>query len=380
MNDHFQAVSREPNTLRRGLTALCLASCAALLFWQLGGQQARTWSEQELYDVQLSDERYRLDRRQMDWLESLSSQHFDGTQEQALQIARRQISAQLDASFRAVEQRIPLFADWYYSLNGEYSRLSMSVLARLDLAEGDYLSRRASEILFPEAVWEATLAQLDTNTVARLDEQWRQSTDNWLSRMQGQLALMRVPPPLSESVAQSRASLITLNALAAQIDTLVLPQAMSVRLAASSVGTMGLAGPALWRAVVARNSVNTARLASAEVAALGASRGGSAVAGAAICLPGGPIAIACAAVAGAATWIATDWLLLQVDEAMNREALVMSLEEGLASLRTGLEQELIEAYDQGIEQWRANTQSVIENTFSLVEANAKPLGAASEIQ
>jgi len=380
MSVHSKAITHEPSTLQRGLLVLCLASCAVLLFWQLGGQQARTWTEQEVFEVQLNDERYRLDRHQMAWLESLSSQHFDGTQEQAQQIARTQISAQLDASFRAVEQRIPLFADWYYSLNGEYSRLSMSVLARLNLTDKDYLSRRASEILFPVQVWEATLAQLDTNTVASLDEQWHQSTDNWLSRMQGQLALMRVPPPLNESVTPSRAPLITLDALAAQIDTLVLPQAMSVRLAASSVGAMGLAGPALWRAVVARNSVNTARLATAEVAALGASRGGIAVAGAAICLPGGPIAIACAAVAGAATWIATDWLLLQVDEAMNREALVMSLEEGLASLRTGLEQELIEAYDQGIEQWRTNTQSVIENTFSLVEANAQPLSAASEIQ
>lgn len=366
-------------SLRDGLWVVLLVLCAALLFWQQGEQKPRSFSGDNSFDVQLDNEFYRLNSAQMVWLEALSSRHFDGTQQQAKAAVREQISAQLDASFRAVEQRIPVFADWYYSLNGEYSRLSMSVLSRLDLAEKDFLSRRAAQVLFPEQVWGATLAQLDSNTMERLEQQWHLGTQSWLSTVQTQLGASKVPSPL---VGQSSASSnvpITLDALAAQINTLVLPQSMSVRLTASSVGAVGLAGPALWRAVVARNSVNAARLAAAEVAVVGASRGGSAVAGAAVCLPGGPIAIACAAVAGAATWVATDWLLLQVDEAMNREALESSLHEGLVSLRSGLEQELLEAYESGIEQWRSNAQGLIDNTFSLVKIDAEPLGAASEV-
>lgn len=379
MTEHSSEHSGLNSRFLEAIYLLLLAICGGLLFWQLGEQTARVWSESESFEVRLDSERYRLDRTQLSWLEALSSRHFDGTQAQAKAAVRQQISAQLDASFRAVEQRIPVFADWYYSLNGEYSRLSMSVLSRLDLAESDYLSRRAAQILFPDQVWAATLQQLDTNTMDRLETQWRLGTDNWLSNVQAQLGAARIPTPLNGQSANLSAAPITLDVLAAQINALVLPESMSVRLTASSFGAVGLAGPALWRAVAARNSINAARLAAAEVAVVGASRGGSAVAGAAVCLPGGPIAIACAAVAGAATWVATDWLLLQVDEAMNRETLVASLSEGLVSLRSGLERELIEAYEQGIDNWRSNAQGVIDRSFSLVEVDAKPLRAASEI-
>ena len=138
---------------------------------------------------------------------------------------------------------------------------------------------------------------------------------------------------------------------------------MQTRLTLSAVSAAGLAGPALWRAVAARSAVNSARAAATAGAARGASRAGSAAAGAVVCLPGGPVAIACAAVAGVATWLATDWLLLQVDEALNREELLAGLESGLQELRSALQFELLQVYDTRIAAWHDAAVIEIEDGF-----------------
>ncbi|MDX1492285.1 MAG: hypothetical protein R3332_13470 [Pseudohongiellaceae bacterium] len=361
------------------LWALLVASLALGLFWQLGQQAARTWQAPQSIDIQIGEDYYRLDQSKLNAVRGLSSAHFNGVVSQSKNAAHEQITVQLDASFRAVEQRIPVFVDWYYSLNGEYSRLSMSILSRLNLSDEDYLSRRAAQILFPEQVWEATLEQLESNTNQRAQLEWTNGSETWLSTLQSNLSGARIGPPLEQGIGEPQSQALAVNSLMESLQTLAMPEAMTGRMAVSGASALGVAGPALWRAVVARNTVNSARLAAAEMAAVGASRGGSIAAGAAICSPGGPIAIACAAIAGAATWIATDWLLLSVDEAMNRQALEEALREGLITLRVGVEQELVQAYDRQIESWHSQSRGMIETNFSLVEADAEPLNVSTEI-
>lgn len=361
------------NTL---LYALVLAA-AALLFWQMSTQIQRPWTERDMVDVTLGGEHYRLNTRQLAWLEDFSVAHFSGDAAEARRIVETQIDAQLDSTFRAVTARLPLFADWYYSLGGEYSRLSMAVLSSMDLAEGDFVARRAAEILFPDQVWTATLNQLDNNAAGMLEALQSSSREGWLLELQQRLAAQKVPPPIPGLTAtMSVPDTLMLDSLATRLQTLDQQAVFETRTTLSTIGAIGVAGPALWRAVAARNAVNAARAAAvggvaggagrgtAAVAARGASRAGSAAAGAAVCLPGGPIALACAAVAGAATWLATDWLLLRVDEALNRDELLTSLQTGLDDLRGGLEQELLRAYDERISVWQQATLVEIENGFS----------------
>ncbi|MGB4246448.1 MAG: hypothetical protein WBJ75_01920 [Pseudohongiellaceae bacterium] len=362
---------------RRTLLVAVLLMTVALLFWQMTTQTQRPWTERDTVDVSLGGEHYRLDSRQLAWLEEFSIAHFSGDALEARRIVETQIDAQLDSTFREVSARLPLFADWYYSLGGEYSRLSMAVLSSMDLADGDFVARRAAEILFPDEVWTATLSQLDSNAAGMLEALQASSREGWLLELQQRLATQKVPPPIPGLTdTLSGPDLLVLDSLALRLQTLDQQAVFETRTTLSTIGAIGVAGPALWRAVAARNAVNAARAAAvggvagsvtrgtASVAARGASRAGSAAAGAAVCLPGGPIALACAAVAGAATWLATDWLLLRVDDALNREELLAGLEAGLTDLRGGLEQELLEAYDERIAVWQQATLVEIENSFS----------------
>lgn len=344
--------------------AILLVATVALL-WQMGEQRQRSWHERQTVDVSLEGQHYRLNSQQLQWVQDFSAAHFSGDAEEARRIVAAQITAQLDSTFRGVSARLPLFADWYYSLGGEYSRLSMAVLSSLDLADGNFVARRAADILFPDAIWTATLSQLDATTAGLLEAHHAQSREGWLARLQQQLTLQKVPAPIPGLIDPASApDALVLDSLALRLQSLDQQAVLQTRTTLSTIGAAGVAGPALWRAVTARNAINAARAAATAGAARGASRAGSAAAGAAVCLPGGPLAIACAAVAGAATWLATDWLLLRVDEALNRQELLAGLETGLADLRAGLEQELVRAYDERIAAWQQATQAEIQNGFS----------------
>ena len=188
----------------------------------------------------------------------------------------------------------------------------------------------------------------------------------WLRQVQSQLGAQRIPAPIN--ALQPTLPVLNLDALANEVSGLAQISALDSRIAMSSLGAAGLAGPALWRAVAARNALASSRVV-ASTSARGGARLASAAGGAALCAPGGPLAIACAAGAGIATWVATDWLLLQVDEAVNRDALMAAMEASLADLRGGLEQELVLAYDARLAALQASTQEQIAEGFSLQTAH-----------
>ena len=352
-----------------GWLLLAGVGLAAVLAWQTSQYTQRSWEPEQRWDVVLDDQHYRLGATQLQWLENFSAGHFAADGAQLRQQLDLQIDARLDAAFAQVSARLPDFADWYYSLGGEYSRLSMTLLGHLDVVDEGYVAQRASAILFPGPAWENALISLDSDASQLLLQQQARSQSVWLSELQRRLSTHRVPTPITPT-AEGTESLLLLDGLVAQIQGLQQTAMMDARLTLSTVGAAGVAGPVLWRAVSARAALKGA---GAAAAARGATRGAGkvaartasgAAAGAVACMPGGPLAVACAAVAAAGTWIATDWLLLQVDEALNRDELLAGLEDGLAALRVELKAELMLAYDQRIAAWQQSANAQIEETFS----------------
>lgn len=344
--------------------ALLLVMAGVLLYTQIKVQKPRQWSGNPSQIVALDEQYYRLNQTQLAWLASFTSDQFSAGQARSNEIIAKQIDAQLDSLFTRVNERLPLFADWYYSLSGEYSRMAMAALSTTKLVEGDFVARKAAEVLFPEPVWQGGLAQLENDSNALLLAQQIQTRAAWLSEVQSLLATQRVPAPISGlENEQNSTELMPLDALLIQLDALDALSPLRNRVAVSSFGAVGIAGPALWRAVAARNALGSARVLAAG-SARGASRLGGAATGALMCAPGGPLAVACAAGAGVVTWLATDWLLLQLDEAWNRAELLSHMEDALQDLRVGLEAELLAAYQERIAAIENSSQAVISQTFS----------------
>jgi hypothetical protein len=375
--------------LLASMTLLVLLVAGGLLFAVVHIPQ-REWRAAPEVPVALGGEHYRVSPAELEALERFSAAHFEQGREGARAAVAAEIDRGLDAMFAHAEQRLPEFADWYYSLRGEYSRMAMGALAAARVADPGYAAGRAAEMLFPEDAWSDSLGRVGRSADARLTAREAQDKAQWIAEVARRLSAHRVPAPLpgSESSAAARVELDRLVAdIAREHD------ALDRRMAASGVAAGGAAlGPMLWRAVAARTASAAGRAAAGRAAAesaaerwaaRGAARAGSAAAaragstaaaagGAAVCAPGGPIALGCALVAGAAAWVGTDWALLAIDEHLHRDDLLKALDAGLAGLRAEIEQELLGSYDALIGARYGAVEDEIHRSFVPARASSVP--------
>lgn len=351
---------------------MLVAAAAALLMWLVTNVAPREWHVPEA-DIVVDGVRYRAGPDELRWLESFTAAHFDAGGKAARALVADEVDAALDGLLDASRARLPEFLDWYYSLSGEYSRIAMAALEAAGLAAPGYVAERAASILLPEDAWTARLAGLESTAAARLSAHYRDVESAWRAEVAMRLSARRIPAPLGPG-ADRRPTLVldglVRDIIARETDAL----GLRVSLSTATAGVGAAAAPALARAVGAR----AGRAVAGRAAARGVSRIGAAAAGgAAVCAPGGPAAAACALLAGAGAWLATDWALLYVDEAMHRDELERALDLALTNLRAELERELDAAFDAAIAAHGAAVQREISRTFVPAEAGRDASGAST---
>jgi len=132
-----------------------------------------------------------------------------------------------------------------------------------------------------------------------------------------------------------------------------------------AVGALALRSGA---AVMARAAARpTVRAAASAAGAMSSKRGASVLlsagAAAAVCAPGGPLALACAAVATAVTWLGVDMAMIAIDEALFRKKLRNELVEELQGQRQQLREELRSQLEQAAAVYRSQTEQRIDKVF-----------------
>ncbi|MEX2497130.1 MAG: hypothetical protein WD448_13625 [Woeseia sp.] len=360
---------------RPWLMLVLLLVTAGALLWLVTHQSQRAWNGGDEVALTLAGEHYRVTPQQLAWLEGFSALHFSEGEVAARELIAGEVGGRLDRVFAGVQQRLPAFADWYYSLGGEYTRLAMMAMAWVNLADGDYVANRAADMLFRDSDWDSDLARMESETAARVQGHHEQVREDWLSELTRRLSAHRVPTPLTMPGAEpaARSGQIRLDALVGE----VMAQeraALETRVSISTLAAGGaMVGPGLWRAASRRSATTTGRAISRGLGR-GAARAGSAAAGgAAVCAPSGPVALGCALLAGAATWLAADWVLLRIDEHVNRDEMLRALEISLSALRGEMERDLLEAYDRMVADHYQAVQQDIHDSF--VPAKKQPRAA-----
>jgi hypothetical protein len=354
---------------RPGLLALLWLVATAVLLVLAVGQPQRAWSPPPEAEVVLGGENYRLDAGQVAWLQAFSRLHFSEGREGARALLEAELGGGLDEVFAGVRARLPAFADWYYSLGGEYSRLGMAALAQLNLADGEYLAGKATSMLFPDTEWEAALAGLDARMLAALQGHQQRVRADWLAELGERLAPYRVPAPLAPASDGGRAEPLELDGFIARW-VAEEREAFRDRVQLSTaVGGGAAAGTVLWRRAAARATAASGRVVAARGASRTAARVGAyATGGLAACAPTGPAAAGCALLAGAAAWVATDWALLRLEEARNRDELLAALDAGLVQLQAQMLEEVLAAYDAVTLEQEALVGGAIEREFRPAQA------------
>ncbi|HEX7000016.1 MAG TPA: hypothetical protein VF322_17930, partial [Gammaproteobacteria bacterium] len=229
--------SRLDCTLPDALAAALASVGAGVLLWLVTNVAPLEWPAPPVTPVTVGGEHYRVGPDERAWLESFSELHFAAGEQAAREIVAAEIDARLDAIFAGAHARVPEFADWYYSLRGEYSRLAMAALSFAHLAEPDYVARHAAEILFPDDAWESGLAALEGAAGAALAAHQERVRQGWLAEVTRRLSAQRVPPPLPGTPAQAPVDLDRLlQELAARERA-----ALTTRVSVSTVAAAGAA-------------------------------------------------------------------------------------------------------------------------------------------
>lgn len=363
MNTHAQTRSIRGNMARALGVVLALALLTVLVVDQRPWD--RLFASDSRVGVVIEGQRFLLAAEDAGIVEHRASRHADRGAAEAGDAAARLVAAELDVLFERLSARVPAYADWYFSLRGEYTRLWLLILRWGGLLTADPVVYKGMELVFGGEELAAEVSAIESRVEGQLAARARGLRTAWLEEL-----LTIAGEQDVEDAPGAPSTVVVLDDLAREFAGHGSSEFLT-RLSASSAGaaSVGAAAPLAARLAL-RSSAAAAGGGSVALkgAGRGAARAGSAGVGALGCAAAGPAAWACALAVGGAAWLATDWALLSADEWRNRDALMADWEKRLALLRAELEQSLLEHYDQAIEAWHDGMRVEVERTFSPLDS------------
>lgn len=266
-------------------------------------------------------------------------------QQQQLQTRIHQrIDASVERAFVPAYAGVENFLDWNFSLRGQYTQLAfMGRSAVGETSFADYIGEQIDSRV--GAVVQPGLAEVNDNIAEEFAagvQQVYQVQGELMGRLAERVQCFTLPSP-----------------------TLSLGDYMDKSLVGAGSGAGVLAARASMRMgsrVVSRTA--TKRVVSGTFARLTGRVASSAAAGStgALC---GPLVFVCAPALAAATWIGTDLLINEADEAMNRDQMyadmLLVLEQDKEAVKAALKQ----AYDTALAQASADIQEYQDRRFNI---------------
>jgi hypothetical protein len=267
----------------------------------------------------------------------------------ARQSVDERVEQELATLFAGIEQGVDRYLDWYFTVLGEYQRLV--AVFTVDVAQT--MREQLEKQLFADSNFDAQIDALDqqlqqatTARFARLAPQLKRELDTANCNV-GTLAL----EPLSELNHDTlRASVAATSGVGAGI---VASKALASKTTAAVVGK-----------VAAKKSFQTgAALATKTLAKKGSSALLSAGVGTTLCAPTGPVAILCGVTAGLVTWFSVDKVLIELDEALNREEMRADIIKVLDEQQLLLNEELTQNQYARIDLMAGHVDAALQKTF-----------------
>ncbi len=237
------------------------------------------------------------------------------------------IDEKIDAVFSPVYGQIPKFADFHYSVTGEY----MEIVAALSQDMGN----RVQDILFNQVGFEGNLQ----SAFNKINEQSNEKISGAMGRINSDIQskiglgnndmnLLTKTLHLTIQDVKNRFSSLTYSTIRGTA---------GIGLTTTGAVLAKIMGQKLAVKVAAKTAVKTS---VKEVGIL--SGAGS---GAAVCAVGGPLAmVACGLVGGIVAWVTVDKLIVEIDEHYNRKEFEQELRSMVDQQKQEIKQGLIKAY------------------------------------
>ncbi len=277
---------------------------------------------------------------------------LDAASRQAVASAMQPVNAGLDLAFAAADNGIDKYLDWYFSFVGSYTRLGALLIPDLDA----HMRKQFSTLVFTDSGFEQAVARAGSEADALLLDRIAAEAE---AIGQGLASRLKLEPCLHESVHG-----VALPGLSRDTTRLALSAAVALPLSRLVLPLALRAGQAVLARAAARQTVRAAaRAAGSTAGKRGASVLLSAGAATAVCAPGGPLALACGAAAGAITWLGVDMALIAIDEALFRKSLRAELVEELQAQRKTLHDALRAELEQAADTYNVQARQRIDKVF-----------------
>jgi hypothetical protein len=266
--------------------------------------------------------------------------------------AGKRLDEELDPAFEtlvdATLARVPDYADWYYSLRGEYARLWEAAFGDLPAM----MMQQLQERVFDPAGTAVGLEQIGARMDRLVETELTAAGEQGLARLERLLRERARPLNGATDVEVAEA-----HQLDAQPFERLDPY---LELSGQDIARQGVAagaGAAVGAAALKKLGASSAAKLGAKVAGSTlAGAGSGAAAGAALCgasVIGAPLAAGCALVGGVAsgvgTWLLVDSAVLGTEEWLQREAFEQGLREDLRHELDALRCRLRRHYRKGLD-------------------------------
>lgn len=356
----------------RRLIGLVLVLLGGALLW-LAIDQRETlhglWRGEPTLVVELGGLYHRMPAADALALEKVSQEQLSASQPRLQRDMTQLVEEELDRIFTDIHAQVPTFADWYFSLSGEYSRMTFWLLDRAGMVDRDVVLERLQQQLFDDTEYAARLQRLNRAGAMAMKSHQQQLRGDWIEQVMERVSGRALAP---ESISQTDFRL-SLEEVLPALDQRSGPDFES-RLAVSATAASGAGATAVTMRLLGRRALGAAG-GSLRMRGLtrGAARAGAATgAGTMVCSPSVVGAPLCGALAFGLTWAVTDWGLLQFDAWRNRDMVEAELHASITALREDLEAQLLAHWEFVVEQQHAEMRQSVERTFIPARELAMP--------
>ncbi|MCA1806008.1 MAG: hypothetical protein LC646_11915 [Xanthomonadaceae bacterium] len=327
-------------------------------------QPPTLWSEVVQITL-LGGETLHLDPAALPALQARTHDWIDQQEHEARQRLEQELNRGYEVLLDQTLAQVPRFADWYYSLQGEYARLFHAALGELPR----FVAERMVEHVFEPAATAASLDELFTRLDQELDQELRMAAQEANALLAILVRELAVEPegPVELRVVESRG---LGDGLSTRLEPRLglAPEDLARQGAAASAGA--LAG------VVAMKKLGLATAGKLGLKAAGGAltgAGGGAATGAALCgasVVAAPLVAGCALVggivAGIGTWVLVDKGALEAEEYLRRDAFEAELREAIRGefeqLRADAQRQYTGALGGGFTQLRGGLDELLGPT------------------
>ena len=264
-----------------------------------------------------------------------------------------QIDTRIDAAFAPVYRQIPKFADFHYSVTGEYSEMITALAG--------HLSKDLQRILFDETAFqthlqtsEQQILEVSQAIVAKALARTGEDIKSTMEFSNQDMAIISEVVAISLEDAKKR--------FGDQYATL-----RYVGTATGAAATAALTAKLMGKKAATKLATKLAAKGAIKTATIAGGAGTGALAGS----WGGPVGAAIGGIIGAAvTWFATDKLIITIDEYLNREQFEKEITTLLDKEKAAIKTQLITAYQTQLNTLlkhnREGLQKNIRTTIDLI--------------